>query len=162
MYRLTHPFFRVVYGELLPERRLILGAQINKENDRRYRVLIVDDEPELLSVMTEYLMRAGFEVMSVENAAQGLAKVSTFRPHLVISDICLPKTSGVELAVAVREVHPTVGLVFITGNTQYATGLEGKNLGLYELLEKPFGLKDFLACCHRACARSEEKGNRNV
>ncbi len=79
------------------------------------RVLVVDDDPYLLDLLTETLKAIGYEACGAADARQALAMLETTEAHLVITDIKMPDMDGVELARHIRQRHPGLPIIFISG-----------------------------------------------
>ena len=61
------------------------------------RVLIVDDEPHAVELLSEFLTAKDYEVITASNGEEALQKVKEERPHLILLDVCMPKMSGLEV-----------------------------------------------------------------
>jgi signal transduction histidine kinase/ActR/RegA family two-component response regulator len=107
---------------------------------RRPRVLVVEDEPQIRAIAARALTNAGFEVLQAANGALGLALFKTEqRPFdVLVTDVVMPELSGIELARAVRQLAPDLGLVFMSG---YPDAIQGGRAGEFDgaaFLSKPF------------------------
>lgn len=80
------------------------------------RILVADDEPEILELLQEVLARQGHEVMTVVEGTEALASVSTFRPDVVIVDITMPGLSGPEVLDALRRAGSEIPVIAISGH----------------------------------------------
>ncbi|HVT61788.1 MAG TPA: response regulator [Thermoanaerobaculia bacterium] len=103
------------------------------------RVLVVDDEPSLLR-LTEYSLRAeGYTVTTAETAAEGLRKVHTERPDLLVLDVMLPDMSGVEVCQQIRGNPETADLPIIMLSARALTTdkVKGLRSGADEYVTKP-------------------------
>src|SRR4051812_40980623 len=79
------------------------------------RILVVDDNPELLSLLTQLFDEVGYEVLGASKGKQALDVAKEKQPKLAILDILLPDMMGYHLADALRKEQPDLPLVFITG-----------------------------------------------
>ena len=110
------------------------------------RVLIAEDEPSIVTSL-EFLMRqCGFETRSAADGEEALALMATFRPHLAILDIMLPRRSGLELCRLVRADASLAGtrVLMLTakgGNRDLERGLEA---GADDYVTKPFSTQDLV------------------
>jgi two-component system OmpR family response regulator len=118
------------------------------------RVLIVDDEEELVSALAERLKLRGFDAGGVTTAADALARLDTESWDVVLVDVKMPGMGGLELLRQVKDRHPEVQVVLITGHSSVREAEEGSALGGYEYLIKPVPI-DELARVLRAAAREE-------
>jgi CheY-like chemotaxis protein len=81
----------------------------------RYRILIVDDEPELRKVGTALLEAQGYEVQGAEDGFEGLAALKQSLPDIIISDLQMPNMNGFEFLSVVRRRFPTIPVIVISG-----------------------------------------------
>jgi len=114
------------------------------DSRRGYRVLIVDDEPETLSFVTEVLASNGFLCDSATNSRQALGKLRTGSYHLLITDIRLPDGSGIDIIKIAREKHPYMAAIVITGFASIEGIKEAMHLGAMDYLPKPFSVRKIL------------------
>jgi DNA-binding response OmpR family regulator len=108
-------------------------------------VLVVDDEPELRSLLTEYLGRQGFAVREAADAAAARRLVAEGPPALAILDVHMPGENGLALARWLREAHPQVGIVMLTTASDSVDRVVGLEMGADDYLPKPFELRELLA-----------------
>ncbi|HEX5685754.1 MAG TPA: response regulator [Ideonella sp.] len=108
-------------------------------------LLVVDDEPELRSLLAEYFGRHGFRVRVAEDAAAARLAVVEQTPSLAILDINMPGENGLSLARWLRESHPHIGLVMLTTASESVDRIVGLELGADDYLPKPFDLRELLA-----------------
>lgn len=102
-----------------------------------HKVLVVDDDPVLLKMVCRYLTRRAFVVEAAVNGEEALAKVMTFQPDLVLSDVRMPRMDGTALLAALKTRGITAPVVFLTGYNDFSDGeLIGK--GAARVLPKPF------------------------
>jgi CheY-like chemotaxis protein len=87
---------------------------------RGNRILIVDDDPDILEYLSSFLEDQGYEVAPVTNAAAALSSLDRFRPDLVLIDVLMPGRSGLDLLVILRREPKwaDLPLVVVTGNDQ--------------------------------------------
>jgi two-component system OmpR family response regulator/two-component system alkaline phosphatase synthesis response regulator PhoP len=115
------------------------------------RVLIVDDEPTLLSALQFNLERAGFEVIPASDGGEALKLVETEHPDLIVLDLMLPGIHGFELCRAVRK-RSSVPIVILTARTDEVDRVVGLELGADDYITKPFSMVELIARV-RACLR---------
>jgi DNA-binding response OmpR family regulator len=108
-------------------------------------VLVVDDEPELRSLLSEYLGRQGFAVREAADAAAARRLVAEGPPALAILDVHMPGENGLALARWLREAHPQVGIVMLTTASDSVDRVVGLEMGADDYLPKPFELRELLA-----------------
>ncbi len=117
-------------------------------------VLVVDDEPELRSLLAEYLARFGFVVHTAAGAAQARAQVAVAAPRVAILDINMPGENGLSLARWLREVHPFVAIIMLSTASDAIDRIVGLELGADDYLGKPFELRELLARVRAVLRRS--------
>ena len=125
-------------------------------------VLVVDDEVEVAEVIRRVLERAGYSVTVAHNAAAGRDAVAHQPPHVVITDVIMPKVHGVELIKILRERYPRIRVIAISGGgsfgplaykpdaiSTHAYLAAAREAGAEVILTKPFDLTDLLAAVRR-------------
>ena len=108
-------------------------------------ILVVDDEPELRSLLAEYLQRNGFAVRTAPDAAAARASIAEAAPALVILDINMPGEDGLSLARWMREAHPLIGQMMLTTAGESVDRVVGLEVGADDYVAKPFQLRELLA-----------------
>ena len=101
------------------------------------KILIVDDEHSIRFTLKKFLENEGFEVNAVEEAGSALELIKNKNFDVVISDILMPKITGVELLHRILKVRPRVKVIMITGEPNVATAAEALRLGACDYLFKP-------------------------
>lgn len=105
---------------------------------RGYRVLVVDDEPEILGFVTEVLSANGFTCHTATSSRQALSRMRGSEYHLLITDIRLPDGSGIDIVRIAREKHPYMAAIAITGFASIDGIREAMDLGAMDYIPKPF------------------------
>ena len=114
------------------------------------KVLIVDDEKSIRATLAEFVREDGHEVRTAESAAEALRLAEADPPDVVVTDIVLPRMSGVELLGRIHERFPDVQVVMITGEPTVETAAEAVRRGAFDYLAKPISS----AAVRSAVARS--------
>ncbi len=109
-----------------------------------YRVLVVDDEPEVLDFIKEVLNSNGFICDCASDSRQALGKLRTRSYNLLITDIRLPDGSGIDIIRIAREKHPYMAAMVITGFASIEGVKEAMDLGAMEYIPKPFSMEQLL------------------
>ena len=103
------------------------------------KVLIIDDEPGILSLGQRIISRMGHDVTCAEDSDVALARIGEADYHLILSDFNLPgKISGVDLIRTLRERQPASNMVVMTGLADQSRVTELKQAGVQHVLRKPF------------------------
>ncbi|HEY9075164.1 MAG TPA: response regulator transcription factor [Anaerolineaceae bacterium] len=113
-------------------------------NENSYRVLVVDDEPEIRRFLRASLKTHQHEVFEAENGIEALSKVRCEHPDLIILDLGLPDIDGVEVTRQVRE-WSEIPIIILSVRNREAEKIEALNAGADDYLTKPFGVGELLA-----------------
>jgi DNA-binding response OmpR family regulator len=113
---------------------------------KKEKILIVDDNPHVLKLLSISLEKAGYQVSTAENGDQGLQVLNKIKPDLVISDVMMPETDGIEFCWMVREGSeiPMVPFIFLTSLNDQDMEIRGFRAGADEYLIKPVDRKILL------------------
>jgi len=112
--------------------------------------LIVDDEPRLRQILAQLLGREGFRCLEAENGLEALEVLAREQVTLLLSDIQMPKMSGMELLGRVTSEYPDVAIVMITGNVDVHMAVDALSRGAMDYLLKPFQLDEVRARVRQA------------
>ncbi len=107
-------------------------------NNSRTRILVVDDDQSIREILEVMLVSAGYEVATADNGAAAVTHLSTTVPDLLVTDICMPLMSGVELMSHVRSVHPSVSIVAMSSSYQGDAVAAGVIADRFYLKGQPF------------------------
>jgi two-component system, OmpR family, KDP operon response regulator KdpE len=116
------------------------------------RILVVDDEPQIRRVMRTTLTGAGYEVEDAKSGEEGLEKVRSFRPDLVLLDINMPGMSGFETCRAMR-VHSEIAIVMLTVRNSEKDKVDALDAGADDFVTKPFSTPELMARIRAALRR---------
>jgi two-component system response regulator HydG len=101
------------------------------------RMLVVDDAPEILTVVERFGLELGFEVTTRLGGAAALAHIPELRPDVVIVDLQMPEVGGLDVLRAIREVDPECHVIVMTGNPTLDTAIQAIKSGALDYLTKP-------------------------
>ena len=118
------------------------------------RILVVDDDPDLLRLLGMRLGAAGHHVEGVASAEAALDSIAVQRPQLVISDVQLPGADGLALFDAIRARHPSLPVILLTAHGTIPDAVQATARGVYTYLTKPFDGKALLDTVAQALALS--------
>jgi DNA-binding NtrC family response regulator len=116
---------------------------------RRPRILIVDDEPELLVILREFL-GGEFELEEAATGSEALEMLARGAFALVLTDINLPGADGIAVLRAAKAADPETEVIMLTGNASTMTAIEALRDGAYDYLAKPFDLLELDQSLRRA------------
>jgi two-component system OmpR family response regulator len=119
-----------------------------------HRVLVVDDEPNIVDVISMALRFQGFAVESASSGAQALSAVESFRPHIMVLDIMLGDMEGFEVARRLGAQRSRVPIVFLTARDATEDKIRGLTLGGDDYVTKPFSLEELVARIRSILRRS--------
>lgn len=108
------------------------------------RVLIVDDEPNILNIVEAYLVANQYEVFRAESGKEALQKFSELQPDLLILDLMLPDLSGIEVCKQIRK-YSSVPIIMLTARSSESDILTGLHIGADDYISKPFSPKELVA-----------------
>lgn len=109
------------------------------------RVLIIDDDQELTSMLQEFLAGEGFEVTCAADAAAGLAAIGERPAELLVLDVMLPGASGFDLLRSLRQSHARLPVLMLTARGEAVDRILGLELGADDYLAKPFDPRELAA-----------------
>ena len=108
------------------------------------RILVVDDEPQIVDLLRSYLRRDGFTVEQAVDGEAALAAFGRLRPDLVILDLMLPKVDGREVCRRIRDASHTP-IIMLTARDEETDKLLGLELGADDYITKPFSPREVVA-----------------
>ncbi|MEZ6148429.1 MAG: response regulator, partial [Planctomycetaceae bacterium] len=103
-------------------------------------VIAIDDDRSVLMLVERALGEEGYEVATYETASEGLAAIQDQRPAVVLLDIMLQETNGLELFSSIREIDVKLPVVFITATADSETAIDAIQLGGFDYIPKPLDL----------------------
>lgn len=112
---------------------------------RHNRVLVVDDEPELRAMLSDYLGRNGFEVRTAADADAARRILACGQADIALLDVNMPGENGLSIARWLRQAHPRVGIVIVTTAGDAVDRIVGLEVGADDYLSKPFEPRELLA-----------------
>jgi two-component system OmpR family response regulator len=115
------------------------------ENQTAQRVLVVDDEPNILEVVTMALRFQGFDVETAATGREALAAVSSFKPHLMVLDVMLGDMEGFDVASRLGAQRSGVPIIFLTARDATEDKIRGLSGGGDDYMTKPFSLEELVA-----------------
>lgn len=120
------------------------------------RILVVDDEPNIVDVISMALRYQGFEVESAGNGRDAIAAVDSFKPHLMLLDIMLPDMEGFEVAERLGAKRSRTPIIFLTARDATEDKVRGLTIGGDDYVTKPFSLEELIARVRLILRRSGE------
>ena len=112
----------------------------------RQRILVVDDEPDIVETLSFRLEAAGYDVISASDGLEGLEKARSEEPDLIILDLMLPKMDGYQVCRLLKfdEKYSNIPVLMLTARTQETDKITGLKTGADEYMTKPFDSQQLL------------------
>src|SRR3712207_6145709 len=110
-----------------------------------HRILVVDDEPNIVDVVSMALRYQGFQVASAGTGRDALDQVAGFDPHLIVLDVMLPDMEGFDIAEKLRSRRIEVPIIFLTARDATLDKVRGLTAGGDDYVTKPFSLEELVA-----------------
>jgi two-component system, NtrC family, nitrogen regulation response regulator NtrX len=126
-------------------------------------ILIVDDEADIRDIVSGILSDEGYRTRTAKNSDEALGAIEARRPHLAFLDIWLQgsRLDGLQLLEVVKDHHPTLPVVMISGHGNIETAVSAIKMGAYDFIEKPFKADRLVLVAERALEASRLKREVN-
>ena len=118
-----------------------------------YRVLIIDDEEKLRSLLARIISLEGFEVMQAGDARSGIKKLEQQPADIVLCDVKLPDAGGVELVRTIREKYPATEVILLTAYGNIPDGVQAIKNGAFDYITKGDDNDRILPILYKACEK---------
>jgi two-component system response regulator HydG len=118
-------------------------------------VLVVDDERSNIESLEKIFLREGIRVLSAPDAKRALELVRTHRVHVVLTDLMMPGTTGLELLRAIKQVAPDVEVVLMTAYGSVEAAVTAMREGAYDFVEKPLKRVSIVKSVRKAAERQK-------
>src|SRR5262249_25560443 len=127
------------------------------------RLLIVDDEPEMVENLTRLLRRQGYRCLSASNGEKGLELLEAHRPDLLLTDLKMPEIDGMELMRRAHQVDPALPVIVITAFSTVESAVAAIKEGAFDYLPKNFSADQLRVSVDRALRQRQlSLENRNL
>lgn len=126
------------------------------------KLLIVEDELELLYSIKKYLQKEDFICETAKNYFEGEDKCATYKYDVVILDIGLPDGNGLDLLKKIKVISPETGVLIVSAKNSLDDKLKGLDLGADDYITKPFHLAELNSRVNSLIRRRQFKGNENI
>jgi DNA-binding NtrC family response regulator len=127
------------------------------------RILIIDDDPAMVSVISDICQERGHQTVAYASGIKALENLATHSPQLVISDLRMDKVGGLDILRECREVLPQTPVILITAYKTVETAIEAMKLGAYDYITKPFKVDELQLTIQRALDNQTlVRENRNL
>jgi DNA-binding response OmpR family regulator len=110
------------------------------------KILIVDDEKPIREMLKKFLTKKGYEVYDADNGEDAVRIVKENMPYIVLLDIRMPKSDGIEVLRKIKEVNKDIGVIMITAVSETAIAEKCMELGAFDYITKPISLEYLEEC----------------
>lgn len=116
------------------------------------KILVIDDEPSILNLVSSYLKKDGFEVYTSADGPSGLKAARAYKPDLIVLDLMLPGMDGLEVLTRLRR-ESDVYVILLTARTEETDKIVGLSVGADDYVTKPFSPRELIARIKAALRR---------
>jgi two-component system alkaline phosphatase synthesis response regulator PhoP len=128
-----------------------------------YKVLVVDDEPDIVELLQYNLEKAGYEVKTANNGKEAIKVAKSFIPHLILMDIMMPKMDGVEAGRQLREIPEIADtyIIYLTARVEEYSELAAFDVGADDYITKPIRPRALLSRIAALFRREQKQHQKN-
>ncbi len=124
----------------------------------RKKILLIEDDREIASTIISILEGAGYEITHASNGIEGQKLVETVKPHLIITDMMMPKMGGFPVLEFLKSLNDPPPVIMITANEGGRHKAYAEMLGVADYIRKPFAMDVLLDAVSRAIESRESNG----
>lgn len=129
---------------------------MTKQDNVSIRVLLVDDEADLVEFLSHRLLKKGLTVTATTSGTAAMAAVECQRFDVVILDLKMPEMDGIEVLRRIKEKQPFLEAIMLTGHGSHESALEAGKLAAFRYLLKPYDFDELLTLIREAHARKRQ------
>ncbi len=122
------------------------------------KILVIDDEQNIINLLTAYLSKEGYEVYTAMDGPGGLKSARAFKPDLIVLDVMLPDMDGIEVLTQLRR-ESEVYVIMLTAKSEETDKIIGLSVGADDYLTKPFSPRELVARIKAALRRFGQPGS---
>ncbi len=126
----------------------------------KYKVLLADDDESLRIILTESLLRSGYEVISLKNANELMEKVKSGIGDIVLTDVIMPDGDGIDLIQKIKKLRKDLPIIIMSARSNLLTAIRSNKEGAFDYLPKPFDINDLLDIFKRALYSNSKNLNK--
>ena len=119
------------------------------------RVLVVDDEPMIVSLLSTVLREKGWDVTEARSGAEGIDQLDRARFDVILTDLVMPGDSGIDLLRSAKEIHPDVEVILMTGYATADTAIEAMRNGAFHYIMKPLKIEEVVNLAEKAYSQRQ-------
>ncbi len=109
-----------------------------------WKVLLVDDEEDFVTTLAERLKLRDISTTIATSGEEALQLIETHAPQIAVVDVMMPGISGLELLKQIKNAHPSIQVILLTGRGSTKEGIEGMRLGAFDYLMKPIQIEELI------------------
>lgn len=117
---------------------------------RTIQILVIDDEQIVLDSVIKHLRKEEYEIRTVLLAPEALEMIDRDQPDIILTDLMMPEIDGLELMKRVKDKHPQIPIIMITGYATINSALQATQLGAFDYIAKPFTRAELTSVLRRA------------
>ncbi len=117
------------------------------------KVLLIDDEEEFLSTLSERMEIRGMDVKTASNADSAVAALDETEYDAIVLDLQMPEMNGIEMLKAIKVRHPDMQVILLTGHATVEAGIQAMKLGAMDFMEKPADIESLTEKIKKAQAK---------
>ncbi len=126
------------------------------------KIIVVDDEEIVLSLVRDALEDVGYQIELANSSQVALQKIEREYFDFILTDIRMPECDGLELARRVREINPSIGVIFMTGYANLNTAKDAIKEGAYDYIMKPFELNEMRQAVKNAVKKKQKDAEKSL
>ena len=126
------------------------------------KILFVEDEKDLALIVADTLRGQGYEVITADDGVAGLDRFKSEGADIIVADVMMPKMDGFSMAKEIRELSPTVPLLFLTAKSTIDDVEEGFEIGANDYIKKPFELRELIVRIKALLRRYNTNREENI
>jgi DNA-binding response OmpR family regulator len=147
----------VIKNDVALENKIAEGVDLDRVNEQgRRKLLVIDDEPDTVTLLKHILLREGYDVAGASNGREALGKLSEVQPSLILLDMMMPEMDGWQTIDKVQEISD-VPIIILSAMNQTDSIIKALQMGADDYITKPFNQKEVVARIESVLRRS---GNR--
>lgn len=123
----------------------------------KQKILIIDDDANIRKTLSDILRVKGYEILAASSGTVGLDLIKKSTISLAVIDLGLPDISGLEVLSRIREDHPFIETIILTGNASLDSAIEATNKGAFSYLLKPYELDQLMLHISRAIEKRQSR-----
>jgi two-component system alkaline phosphatase synthesis response regulator PhoP len=121
------------------------AAVVEVMNNKKTRILIVEDEPAMVAGLRDNFEYEGYEVISASDGVEGLERALAEEPDLIVLDVMMPRMSGLDVCKQLKAKKPSLPIIMLTARGQEVDKVVGLELGADDYVTKPFSIRELMA-----------------